>query len=93
MAEEKTRPLSRERLKELFKFCGVNLFVIGVVISCRSQAQSDTFFQDAEVQYYFELFLFGFEILFNVALTFAYWITHQCSISYLHFSSYSVMDS
>lgn len=71
MAEEKTRPLSRERFKELLKFCGVNLFVIGVVISCRSQAQSDTFFQDAEVQYYFELFLFGFEILFNVALTFA----------------------
>lgn len=49
MAEEKTRPLSRERFKELLKFCGVNLFVIGVVISCRSQAQSDTFFQDAEV--------------------------------------------
>lgn len=90
MAEEKTRPLSRERFKELLKFCRVNLFVIGVVISCRSQAQSDTFFQDAEVKYYFELFLIGFEILFNVALTFA--ILDNPPMHYLIPSLFIILD-
>jgi hypothetical protein len=50
------KPHIRDCFIQMLEFTAVSFVIIGAIIRCRNEAHEDTFFQNEDVKWFFELF-------------------------------------